>query len=73
MNKTEKISYARDFFEGKSPDIHPMFVKPPKTLKKYADSPDTYMDLYDPSITYTPQEVEELGKSYFLIIVKIVR
>jgi hypothetical protein len=72
MNNKEKINYARDFFEGKDPEIHPMFVKPPKSLIRYSENPDVYIDMNDDSLTYTPEEVEALRKKYFLIIIKIV-
>jgi hypothetical protein len=58
MNNKDKFNYARDFFAGRNPQIHPMFVKPSKALKKYADSPDIYMEMDDETLTYTPEEVE---------------
>jgi hypothetical protein len=73
MNQKDKINYMKDFFAGKDPEIHPMFVKPSKSLIRFSDNPDVYMDTDDKTITYTPAEVEELQKKYFLIIVKIVK
>ena len=72
MNNKDKISYAKDFFSGKDPEIDPMFVKPPKSLKRYSDNPDVYIDMKNENLTYTSEVVEEMKEKYFLIIVTIV-
>jgi len=71
MSRKNKLSYVQDFFKGKDPEIDPMSL-PNKTIRWFAATPGLYFDDDEKDKTYSAQEVNEMGKKYFLIILSFV-
>ena len=73
MDIRDKIKYVKNFFRGKDSNLHPIEYMPVKTIMWFATEPDTYIDQDDKSKTYTPEEMVELEKKYFLLHINIVK
>ena len=73
MDFKHKLNTVKDIFKGKDPNIHPIHYMPVKTIQWLATTPDLYFDDdKDNPKSYTPEELVELGKKFFLVFISIV-
>jgi len=74
MSRKDKLTYIKDFAKGKDPEIHPMFLKPAKILFRYPATPELrFDDPKDGEKSYNEEEVAQLRKKYFLVILNILK
>ena len=73
MDIRDKLKYVTGFFRGKDSNLHPSMYMPVKTLMWLAANPEEYVDQEDKSKVYTPDEVAQLDKKYFLMMLYIVK
>jgi len=73
MDIRDKLRYVKGFFRGKDSNLHPSMYMQVKAILWLATEPDRYVDQQDKSQVYTPDEIVQLGKKYFLIMLYIVK
>ncbi len=69
----EKLKFLKDYFKGKRGRLPAYTYMPVKTIEWFAATPDLYFDKDDKTKTYTPEEMVEVEKEYFVILISIVK
>lgn len=69
----EKLKFLKDYFMGKRSNLPAYMYMPVKTVYWFAATPDQYFDKDDKTKVYTPEELVQIEKEYFVILIRIIK